>query len=173
MTAHVMPTEREKCIKSGMNDYISKPLKEAEFLQLLKKYLPYTTTSKTEKTVTENVIKNDFRYIDIEYLNNIFPGNDEFIKEIMYRFSEQYPKELKQLKHYADNMNTEGVKSLSHHLKTTVSALSIDTALRIHLEKIEDYSKEGDWMKIQQEVKSLVQKEDAVMQEVNTVITSA
>jgi signal transduction histidine kinase/CheY-like chemotaxis protein len=172
MTAHVMPTEREKCIKSGMNDYISKPLKEAEFLQLLKKYLPYTT-SKNETAVIQKAVKNDFRYIDIEYLNNIFPGNDDFIKEIMYRFSEQYPKELKQLKYYADNMNTEGVKSLTHHLKTTVSALSIDTALRIHLEKIEDYSKEGDWVKIQQEVNSLVQKEEAVMQEVNSVITSA
>jgi signal transduction histidine kinase/CheY-like chemotaxis protein len=171
MTAHVLPTEREKCIQSGMNDYISKPLKEAEFLQLLKKYLPYTT-SKTETTVIQKSIKNDFRYIDIDYLNNIFPGNDDFIKEIMYRFSEQYPKELKQLKYHADCMNPEGVKSLSHHLKTTVSALSIDTALRIHLEKIEEFAKEGDWLKIQQQVNALILKEEAVLQEVNTVITS-
>jgi signal transduction histidine kinase/DNA-binding response OmpR family regulator len=172
MTAHVMPTEREKCIKSGMNDYISKPLKEAEFLQLLKKYLPYTTSAGKTNAVRKSV-KNDFRYIDIDYLNNVFPDNNEFIKEIMYRFSEQYPKELKQLKYYADNMNPEGVKSLSHHLKTTVSALSIDTALRIHLEKIEDFVKDSDWAKIQEEVNTLVQKEKAVMLEVNTVITAA
>jgi len=171
MTAHVLPTEREKCINAGMNDYISKPLKETEFLKLLKKYLPYTS-SKTETVKSETKPKKDFRYIDLEYLNNIFPGNDDFINEIMYQFREQYPKELKQLKYFMDSESLEGVKGLAHHLKTTVSSLSIDTPLRIHLDKIEDFVKDGDWPHIQHEVNSLVQKEESVLREVNTVITS-
>jgi signal transduction histidine kinase/CheY-like chemotaxis protein len=171
MTAHVLPTEREKCINAGMNDYISKPLKETEFLKLLKKYLPHTS-AKTETVKTESKPKNDFRYIDLEYLNNIFPGNDDFINEIMYQFREQYPKELKQLKYFMDSESLEGVKGLAHHLKTTVSSLSIDTPLRIHLDKIEDFVKEADWPHIQHEVNSLVQKEESVLREVNTVITS-
>ncbi|KAF9902991.1 hypothetical protein EC991_004325 [Linnemannia zychae] len=36
MTACVMPGDREKCIASGMNDYISKPLRKEELEQCLK-----------------------------------------------------------------------------------------------------------------------------------------
>ena len=171
MTAHVLPTERGKCINSGMNDYISKPLQEAEFIKLLKKYLPYSSKL-TERGTTQRKPSNNFRYINLEYLNNIFPGNEKFINEIMYQFREQFPKELMKLRFQIDNKNPKEVAGLAHHLKTTVSTLSIDTPLRIHLDKIEDYVKKEDWVKIDLEVNALLQKEPAVLKEVNTVIIS-
>ena len=160
-----------KCINSGMNDYISKPLKETEFLKLLTKYLPYSS-AKPAKPAIQNKPANNYRYIDLEYLQHIFPGNEKFINEIMYQFREQYPKEVKQLKVQLDNKNLEGVAGLAHHIKTTVSSLSIDTPLRVHLDKIEDFAKTGDWNQIHLEVSALDQKEESVLNEVNTVITS-
>jgi signal transduction histidine kinase/CheY-like chemotaxis protein len=38
MTAHAMSGEREKCIKSGMNDYISKPINEEILFDIIQKY---------------------------------------------------------------------------------------------------------------------------------------
>ena len=38
MTAHAMAGEREKCIKSGMNDYISKPINEESLFAMIVKY---------------------------------------------------------------------------------------------------------------------------------------
>jgi CheY-like chemotaxis protein len=40
MTANAMEGDMEKCIASGMNDYISKPLKVATLLSMLDKWLP-------------------------------------------------------------------------------------------------------------------------------------
>jgi signal transduction histidine kinase/CheY-like chemotaxis protein len=171
MTAHVLPTEREKCINAGMNDYISKPLMEAEFLALLKKYLPFNAV-KSKQAVPEKLPQKDLQYIDIGYLKNIFSGDNGVINEIMYQFRKQYPKELKLLKYQSDNKNTEGVKGIAHHLKTTVSALSINSPLRIHLDKIEDLAEEGDWIMIQQQVSALIQSEEFVLHEVDKVITS-
>ncbi|KAG0212512.1 hypothetical protein BGX33_003500 [Mortierella sp. NVP41] len=41
MTACVMPGDREKCIASGMNDYISKPLRKEELEQCLRLFTTY------------------------------------------------------------------------------------------------------------------------------------
>ena len=38
MTAHAMSGEKEKCIKSGMNDYISKPIDEEILFDIIHKY---------------------------------------------------------------------------------------------------------------------------------------
>jgi CheY-like chemotaxis protein len=38
MTAHAMSGEKEKCIKSGMNDYISKPINEEILFDIIQKY---------------------------------------------------------------------------------------------------------------------------------------
>ncbi|RYZ73009.1 MAG: response regulator, partial [Proteobacteria bacterium] len=40
MTANAMQGERERCLESGMNDYISKPAKRAEIFTVLEKWLP-------------------------------------------------------------------------------------------------------------------------------------
>jgi PAS domain S-box-containing protein len=40
MTAHVMQGDRERCIKAGMNDYISKPVTPEALAEILEKWLP-------------------------------------------------------------------------------------------------------------------------------------
>jgi len=40
VTANVIDGFREKCIESGMNDYIAKPFRKEELLTVMYKYLP-------------------------------------------------------------------------------------------------------------------------------------
>ena len=42
ITAHAMKDDRKKCIDSGMNDYISKPVSRNELIALINKYAPST-----------------------------------------------------------------------------------------------------------------------------------
>ena len=39
MTAHAMKGDREVCLQSGMDDYISKPIEPQELLQVIEKYV--------------------------------------------------------------------------------------------------------------------------------------
>jgi len=40
MTANAMKGDRERCIKAGMDDYISKPIQPETFFEVIKAFLP-------------------------------------------------------------------------------------------------------------------------------------
>lgn len=40
MTANALEGDREKCIAAGMDDYIAKPIRSQEILEILRRYLP-------------------------------------------------------------------------------------------------------------------------------------
>ncbi len=45
MTAYALPQDRERCLKSGMDGYVSKPISAAEIQKMLDAFLPSFTTS--------------------------------------------------------------------------------------------------------------------------------
>lgn len=171
MTAHVLPTEKQKCIQAGMNDYISKPIDEAVFIGMLEKYLGSSLLNVLE--LQKPLLNcNNLLYIDIDYLNSIFSENNGFINEIMYQFSEQYPNELKQLKLAIFEKDKKDVLRLTHLMKTTVSSISINTPLKLMLENIEAKIESENWNFINEELNKLLEAEPILMGEINSVLTT-
>lgn len=74
MTAHSMPGDREKCINSGMNDYLAKPIDPDLLLDILRKFsdkkLPVTEHLHPDPVIGNNY--NDIPIIDEERIRRIF-----------------------------------------------------------------------------------------------------
>jgi signal transduction histidine kinase/AmiR/NasT family two-component response regulator len=172
MTAHVLDSEKQHCLEAGMNDYISKPINEKEFLELLGKYLKVEIKENNAKLESEHE-KPELSniYIDIDYLNRIFNNNDNFIKEVMCQFREQYPQELKELNNNFIAKDKKMVLSNTHHMKTTVTTLSFNTPLKTYLDNIDEEVKNNNWEVAQKEMIHLLAEEKALMNEVNFILT--
>ncbi|MCG8551584.1 MAG: PAS domain S-box protein, partial [Desulfobacterales bacterium] len=59
MTAHAMQGDRDKCLSSGMNDYITKPINNEMLLKVLKKFLPALPPPLQAIESKASMIKND------------------------------------------------------------------------------------------------------------------
>ncbi len=113
MTAHALAGEKEKCLGSGMDDYISKPLNEEELYKLINKY-------------AQSNSPNDTSVIDLEYLKILSKGDEVFEKNMIRSFSVQMPEELNRLKSSIIDKNYEQIGSIAHNMKSTLSFMGLN-----------------------------------------------
>jgi signal transduction histidine kinase/DNA-binding NarL/FixJ family response regulator len=127
MTAHAMVGERERCLGYGMNDYISKPVKEAELYNILQTYA---------KEV-RGVSNLNGQIIDLKYLKDLSAGDTEFENTIIRQFIVQMPDELQLLDEAIRVKNMIQIKGLAHGLKSTVAYMGLNDLLHSHLHRME------------------------------------
>jgi two-component system sensor histidine kinase/response regulator len=48
MTANAFDEDRQRCLEAGMNDHIAKPIDQQRLFETLLKWLPQSSTSRTE-----------------------------------------------------------------------------------------------------------------------------
>jgi len=53
MTAHAMKGDRKKCMRAGMDDYLAKPIKKEDLLEILEKWIPERRANEPERTGEE------------------------------------------------------------------------------------------------------------------------
>lgn len=138
MTAHVLAGERDKCISAGMNDYISKPLDENEFLRVLKKYLsPGPPAAKIKETFAED------EWLNMPYLKSVCNGNWEKAKIILMALQEGLGREISGLRKVAEEKNYDNLKKAIHSLRSTLTPVKNDAPPFVFLEKIAEKTVTG------------------------------
>ncbi|GGX30561.1 response regulator [Undibacterium squillarum] len=63
MTAHAMPIEQQRCIDSGMDEHLAKPVEPASLYEIVARYCPEFLCA--EKTLTEPVRAAEMRHVQI------------------------------------------------------------------------------------------------------------
>ena len=134
MTAHAMPGEKERCLSYGMNDYISKPVKENELYSILKQYALQPEV-KPEKQPAAPA--SEMTLIDLTYLKELSMGDAAFEKEIVKQFVIQVPQELEDLKQAMQEGDRQKMKSIAHGMKSSVAYVGLKDRLHAHLHRIE------------------------------------
>ena len=135
MTAHALRGEKEKCLASGMNDYISKPIDPSLLLEIISRFsstaMKPGTTSKPENNFTE------FACINLLYLREISNGDTGYEKIVTAQFIEMIPEHIEQLQRFYSNNNIPQLQQTAHNMKTTVSIMGLTDRVDPLLHRIE------------------------------------
>ena len=124
MTAHAMVGEKEKCLQLGMNDYVSKPIKETVLYNIIARHAQHIPEPQTQ-------------YIHLDYLHQLSGNDKNFEKEILQQFLIQAPKELEQMEEHIKTNDFDRVRRVAHSLKSTVGYVGLADSLHTHLDRLE------------------------------------
>ena len=122
-TAHAFTEDRDRCMKAGMDEHISKPIKIAELLSVLDRFhgSRWHGGSVTERQPggmqSLESLRADADAFDKHALLERLGGDKEAFKEILELFCEQIPAMLKDLRLAVQAEDWDRLARLSHSLK--------------------------------------------------------
>ncbi|MEO6231674.1 MAG: response regulator [Ferruginibacter sp.] len=133
MTAHALEGERKNCLSYGMNEYISKPIIEAQLHHLISRFAGIT-----EMPVLESSNKGTaYQTIDLSYMREVSGGNMDYEKTVTQQFIEIIPGDLQGIEKAWQNKDLKNLRQLVHNMKTTISVMGLNELLRPYLDSLE------------------------------------
>jgi len=133
MTAHAMRGDKERCLASGMDGYISKPIQPAGLFAEIERCL---TSSEGSKTVTSNTQEPGEQIDRVSLLERV-DGDQELLAEMIALFQEGAPHLLSTMREALQRGDMAALEMSAHSLKGAVGNLSAKAtaAAALQLEK--------------------------------------
>lgn len=132
MTAHAMNGDKERCLASGMNDYLSKPVDPKHMLDMLSLWiLPNNSQDLAQnipkKIVTESEPNSLLQGIwDKEKALSRVVGNEPLLHQLVDIFCNEQPVRLQEMRLALKEENFESLREQAHCLKGVAGNLGLD-----------------------------------------------
>lgn len=139
MTAHAMNGDREECIRTGMDDYITKPFLPQTLMEILDKWLPKDDSD--GETICD-ILKQESEHLDSS--NHATTKNeDSYIEIISISFADELPSLIMNIQNYMKSNDLNNVKKLVHTIKGVSAMIGEKELNRVAIEMEHVLAKEG------------------------------
>ncbi|MGH1470738.1 MAG: PAS domain S-box protein [Cellvibrionaceae bacterium] len=173
MTANAMKGDRERCLATGMTDYISKPIDYSRLEEMIVKvalgdsFISNATSNSSSVEKQQSVdsfIKNtDLHIWDQESALKRVRGKKERLIKLIHMFHDDMPERLKNLKTHMNNDQFIEASDVAHTIKGVAGNLGAEKLMDL-ASRIELQSKTENGKDIDQLLTSLSQQYDDVSQ---------
>ncbi len=142
MTANAMQGDRDRCIQSGMDDYIAKPVQPDDFVAVISRWLNGNKGLPPVEHIEVSKKQEPELFAENELLQRLL-GEEALVKRIIGTFSKDTPEQLREMKQaIAENARDKAIM-LAHNIKGAAANIS-SPALRSAAQSIEDCLKKDD-----------------------------
>ena len=134
MTAYAFEEDRDKCLKAGMDDYVSKPVDPAELYSKI-----YQAVSAREEAAVDREQAKEYE----EMLKRL-GGNEELLEELVEIFLQDYEEDAARIKECLELKDASTLAFIAHGLKGELGNLGLMSGYKIATE-LEEKVKEGNF----------------------------
>ncbi len=127
ITASVMGEAPHKCFEAGANDYVPKPYNISDLRQKMEKWVneKSSVNNNIQDIMQENSKKEYESLIDLEYLNQLSEGDDDFSISMLSYFLDNTPSVISEMKQFYEEKDWKNLRNVAHKFKPQLTFMGI------------------------------------------------
>jgi signal transduction histidine kinase/AmiR/NasT family two-component response regulator/HPt (histidine-containing phosphotransfer) domain-containing protein len=153
MTAHALPSDRERCLAAGMDDYLAKPIRPNDVRGIIEKWAAQRAAAGSAPAqsspaiapappVSESAASALEPPVEMSRLIDLTDGNAESLRELLEMFYRQTEQQLDQIENAVRAGNADEVRRVAHSGKGASATLGM-APLAAVLFQLEQLGKSG------------------------------
>jgi two-component system, sensor histidine kinase and response regulator len=144
LTAYATQQDRDECLASGMDDYISKPVTPRDLSAVIERWLYANPSPLPQVTApAQDISPPATPVFNLSALNERLMGDNLLIRTVVAAFLEDFPHQLSKLQTYLETLNLPNAERQAHTIKGAAANVGCDALCRVAWE-IEQAGREGD-----------------------------
>ena len=143
MTAQAAESDRLRCLESGMDGYVTKPVNVPDLLKMIESVVSGGNSMNADLLSDESSVEVQLHQLDESLALSRVGGDVELLKEVVELFLDDYPLTFEKIKGAVANRDATALEHHAHSLKGSVSTFGANRAFEAAF-TLEKQGRSGD-----------------------------